>query len=430
MISKKIKILVFPGGTENGLEIHKSLSRDKNIDLVSATDDSKNHAEYVFKKNFILPNISDSSFIKKLNRLLDSENIDYIFPANSLVINILSKNREHLASKIILQGKDAVEVAASKFKTYKLLADVLDTPKVYRTLDEILSFPVFVKPDEGYGSQGARIVRHKNDLFESLADDDLIVTEYLPGPEYTVECFSSSDRKLLYCSARTRERIRMGTTMHSEHAEHNIQIDAAAIATKIITKTDIDGLWFFQLKERNDGTLVLLEIETRVAGTMAFSRARGINLPLLYLYYLEGKEFIIRPEKHQVIIDRSLSNKYKLELEYSSVYIDLDDTIVINGIINLEAIEFIYQCKNKNIEVILITKSLVENLDAFLKKYCLLGLFDEVIWLKEIENKENYIKLNSIFIDDSFSQRMAVSKKLNIPTFDPSMLETLIDKKI
>ena len=84
----------------------------------------------------------------------------------------------------------------------------------------------------------------------------------------------------------------------------------------------------------------------------------------------------------------------------------------------------------QHIEVILITKSLVENLDEFLKKYCLFGLFDEVIWLKEIENKEDHMRLNSIFIDDSFSQRMAVSKKLNIPTFDPSMLETLIDKKI
>ena len=431
MLSKKIKILVFPGGTENGLEIFKSLSKDKNIELISASDSSINHAEYAFKRNFILPNINDISCIDKLNELVETEKVDYIFPANSSVVSFLSESRDDLFCRLILQDKTTVSVSASKSKTYQLLENIIETPKTYKRIADIAGFPVFVKPDEGYGSQGAMLVERIEHLNSDHEGEKYIICEYLPGCEYTIECFSSNEGNLMYCSARTRQRIRMGTSMHSEFAEDHIQGSSREIASKILTKLNIDGLWFFQLKERSDGTLVLLEIETRVAGTMAFSRMRGVNLPLLYIYYLEGKVFEINPESHNVIIDRALDNRFKLDIFYEHAYIDLDDTIVIKGKVNLEMVSFIYQCKNNSVRLTLITKSLESDLEKYLKSYSLCGLFDEVIWLSESDNKEDYITSpNSIFIDDSFSQRMSVSKKCCIPTFDPSMVESLIDKRL
>jgi len=83
------------------------------------------------------------------------------------------------------------------------------------------------------------------------------------------------------------------------------------------------------------------------------------------------------------------------------------------------------------VKLTLITKSLETDLDKYLKSYNLFGLFDDVIWLSESEVKADYIiKENSIFIDDSFSQRLIVSQKCMIPTFDPSMVESLIDKRL
>lgn len=44
----------------------------------------------------------------------------------------------------------------------------------------------------------------------------------------------------------------------------------------------------FQLKRRENGQLVLMEIATRVAGTMEYQRSFGVNLPLLSLYNALG----------------------------------------------------------------------------------------------------------------------------------------------
>ena len=78
----------------------------------------------------------------------------------------------------------------------------------------------------------------------------------------------------------------------------------------------------------------------------------------------------------------------------------------------------------------LISKSLATDKEKYLKKWKISELFDEKIWLKENDHKYNYIKHEkAIYIDDSFSQRAAVSKKNNIPTFDTSMLEVLIDDR-
>ena len=250
MIPKKIKILVFPGGTENGLEIFKSLSKDKNIDLISASDASVNHAAYAFKRNFVIPNINDKSCLEKLNSLLKIERVDYIFPANSLVVSFLSECRDDLACRLLLQDEAIVSISASKSKTYQLLQSVIDTPKTYKKLTDIVDWPVFVKPDEGYGSQGAMLVERAEQLGSKHETEEYVISEYLPGPEYTVECFSSSDGSLKYCSARTRERVRMGTSMHSESAKDDIQAASHKIAANIVSKLAIDGLWFFQLKER------------------------------------------------------------------------------------------------------------------------------------------------------------------------------------
>ena len=431
MSKSRINVLVFPGGTENGLEIHKSLSTVKNINLISLTSKVSNHASYQFSHSIEIDDIYNSEFIRQINTVIEKNKIDYIFPANSLVINFLSEHRSVINAQIIMQNSNVIKVAASKRKTYDLLKELIKVPKTFKKIDDICNYPVFVKPDEGYGSQGAMKISSKDGFLACNNIDELIISEFLPGDEYTVECFTNSKLQTIYCSARTRERIRMGTSMHSESAPECIQVASNVIANNIVRLLGIDGLWFFQLKKDIHGELTLLEIETRVAGTMAFSRARGVNLPLLYLYQFMGVATTLKPEKYKVTIDRSLSNKYKLEIDFDYVYVDLDDTLIINNRVNTELINFLYQCINKSKRILLITKSLEKNLVKYLQEKRLYHLFDEVIWLKESDRKSDFIThKRSIFIDDSFSQRVEVGENRNIPTFDPSMIEALLDDRL
>jgi len=432
MKNKKVwNVLVFPGGTENGLEINKSLRYAKEVKLFSVSSGVKNHAEFMYKNHFTIADIFSNECLSELNSIIDKSNIDYIYPANSLVIDFLINNREKLKCKIIQPESEIVKLIRSKKKTYSLFEGTIKIPFIYNSLAMIKNFPVFIKPDSMYGSQGVKKVETMDEIKSlNLNLEDYVISEYLPGDEFTIECFSSTGKGLMYSMARSRERIRMGTSMRSERANQDIQIETQKMANSILSKLNIEGLWFFQVKYNVNHDLCLLEIESRVAGTMAFSRCYGVNLPLANLYLMNDIELILNKQKYDLIIDRSLANRYKTSISFETVYIDLDDTIIVKGKINIEIMKFLYQCINKKIRIILISKSLEEDKEKYLRKYKLIQLFDEIIWLKETANKADHIKyMNSIFIDDSFSQRLEVEKRLSIPTFEPSMIEVLINDK-
>ena len=422
-------VLIFPGGTEIGNEIYKSLKGAKEINLFSASSNVVNHASYIFKHHYEVASVDNSDWIEDVNEIIESQNIDFIFPANAYVIDALIEARELIKCEIILPSTDIVKIIRSKSSTYKKFEQLINVPKTYTSIDEIENFPVFVKPDSAYGSQGAEKITNKNDVIKFF-DANYVVSEYLEGTEYSIDCFSNIEGELLFSQGRTRERIRMGTSMHSELVSDELNQDFKKVALTIAKNLKITGCWFFQMKKDSKGVLKLLEIETRIAGTMALNRVRGVNFSLLSILEYAGISTDILINDNSINIDRCLLNRYSHSINFENVYVDLDDTIIIHNKVNTEIIKFIYQCINENIPVILITKSIEKDLESFLNNFKIQQLFDEIIWLKESDKKSKYITLpNSIFIDDSYSQRLEVATLCKIPTFDPSMIEMLINDK-
>ena len=425
----KFNILVFPGGTENGLEVHKSLSNLKEIKLFSVSSGVRNHADYVYEKHFVISDIYNENCLAELNHLIYQNNIDFIFPANDLIIDFLVENRSHFGCKVILPSNDVVKILRSKRKTYNFLKNIIAIPIQLNEMGTI-KFPLFSKPDNGYGSQGIFKINDSTQL--EKVKENHVVTEYLPGEEYSIDCFTDFKGKLLYCQGRTRGRIRMGTSMSCEFVDHQLNTFFNKIAIKILKKIKITGAWFFQMKYSNDGELKLLEISPRIAGTMAMNRVRGVNFPLLSILTYSQIEvsILINKEKHN--IDRSLKNRYMNNFIYDEVYIDLDDTIIVHGKLNIQILQFLFQCVNRGVKIILLTKSLENNLTEYLRKNRILLIFDEIIQIKEEDKKSRYIQKNShaIFIDDSFTQRKEVQENCNISTFDASMVEALLDDRI
>ena len=138
----------------------------------------------------------------------------------------------------------------------------------------------------------------------------------------------------------------------------------------------------------------------------------------------------ILPNKQKVILDKSYIDRYFLEYEYKRVYIDFDDTLVFNReTYNTEAMRFLYQCLNKKIELILITKHAYDIYETARNIKLGLNIFNKIIEVPNNEPKYKYIDntVPSIFIDNAFAERMAVKKELGIPTFDVTNFECLID---
>lgn len=423
-------VLIFPGGMENGIEIYNSLKFCKEVTLFSASSPVPNQAFYLYKDNNIVRDVREDGWISDLNNVIKKHNIDIVYPANSFVIDALYAQKSKICAPVLLPGDDILKITRSKKNTLELLKDTLPLPQVYKTPEDIRQFPVFIKPDNGYGAQGARKIDFRQEL-QTIDFDKFIVQELLPGREYTVDCFSDNEGKLLFSAGRERSRIRMATSMHAEAVSPELDVFFTECAKKILQKIKISGAWFFQMKEDAEGHLKLLEIDVRIAGTMCYNRCRGINFPLLSLYTFFNLPVAVNLNKTPLKLDRSLRNRYILEYDYDKVYIDLDDTIVFRNKINTDLIKFLYQCLNQNKRIILISKHLNDDKEEYLRKWRIFDLFDQIIWLKEEDKKSNYIDLSkSIYIDDSFSQRKEVADTLGIPTFDASMIECLLDERI
>ena len=199
-------------------------------------------------------------------------------------------------------------------------------------------------------------------------------------------------------------------------------------AQNISDALNMQGAWFFQVKEDVNNELTLLEIGPRIAGSMAANRVQGVNFPLLSILEAERLPLSILKNSYPVLLDRALKNKYKKSIDFDSVYVDFDDTILLGDEINLQAIQFLYKSISKNKEIILVTRHAGDLLEA-LRKYRLNYLFDKVIHLKNGEKKSSVITHEkAIFIDDSFSERLDVQLTKKIPTFDCSMMEFLLDQ--
>lgn len=416
-------VLVFPAGTEIGLEIHQALQHCKEVALHGAGQPISNHAPFVYRSYHNLPTIHETGWLSALTELCKALAIDYIFPGYDDVLVSLSRHREKIPAVVLTTSKETCDLTRSKSQTYERLRAIVRVPQLYE-LNEKKVFPVFVKPDRGQGSQDTYLVVDQANL-EAVVGEirDPIICEYLPGEEYTIDCFSDRDRGVIFCGARVRLRVRNGIAVHTR----SVELDGVTeIAARIHDALEMRGAWFFQLKRAADAELVLLEVAARISGSMSAHRVRGVNFPLLTIFEHERLDLKLLTLPVQAELDRALGNRFRLNLVYDALYIDLDDTLLLRGQVNLDAMRLVYSCVNRRIPVILITRH-CGDLNAVLELHRLSGLFDEVIHLDGQQRKSEFItRDNAILLDDSFAERLEVQQRRGILTFDCSMLDALI----
>ena len=418
------RVLVFPAGTEIGLEILASLKDCKEVELFGAGEAACNHAQFSYPSYHVVPNIREANWLDALKRLCVELRIDYIFPAYDDVIVALSAARDQIPAQIICPPDWVCDVTRSKAQTYALLKDVVRVPALYASEAEVVSYPVLVKPDRGQGSFGISKATTPDELRKALASlPDPLICEFLPGREYTVDCFSDRERGLLFHGVRSRRRVRNGISVNTVTEQLP---QAAQWAEAIGSAFQMQGAWFFQVKCAQDGELALLEVAPRIAGAMATHRVMGVNFALLSIFEAERKPLCLLTNPGRVEMDRALQNRYRHQIDFDHLYLDLDDTLILRGQVNTDLVALVFQCLNRGCKVSLITRH-AGDLTQTLARHRLQGLFDEVIHLTVAERKSDHVQgAKAIFVDDSFCERLDVSKRCGIPTFDASMTEMLL----
>lgn len=422
---RRRNVLIFPAGTEIGLEIARALWHCKEVRLHAAGQDVSNHARFIHADYHVIPGVKEAGWEMALKELCNSLSIDYIFPCHDDVIVALSRIRNEIPAVLVTSPQETCEITRSKSATYRTFRGIVPVPVIHETVNSVRDFPVIVKPDRGQGSFGVVKARSSEELQRAWSElEQAVICEYLPGKEYTVDCFSDRAAGVLFAKARDRSRVRSGISVSTSTAD---EILVLPLAEAIHAHLPLHGAWFFQVKESKDGILTLLEIAPRIAGSMAAHRVRGVNFPLLSIFEQERKKISILENPGRIEMDRALSNRYRHDLTFSALYIDLDDTLLVHGQVNLLAIKLIFRCLNEGKAVHLLTRHEGE-VSGILARYRIVSLFDSVVHVRDGGPKSSYIlSRDAIFVDDSFSERAEVSAKLGIPTYDCSMIECLTE---
>ena len=426
-MANKKNILVFPCGSEIALEIYRSLKYSTHFNLIGGSS-VNDHGKFIYE-DYIdgIPFITDKEFISVMKKIVQDRKIDAIYPAMDAVIVALKEHEEELGCKVVSASLVTVKTCLSKSETYKELDGLVRVPKVFKPNEAVDSLPVFGKPDIGYGSRGTKMIDTPDALNEFAGSNpDSILCEYLPGEEYTVDCFTNKNGELLYFMPRIRQRVMNGisvnTIPYSDEAS-----EFSDIVETINQKIKFQGAWFVQLKRNSAGKLALLEVAARLGGSSSLSRGKGVNLAQLTLFDAFGHDVKIVENDYSIELDRALDTVFRIDIDYEEVFCDFDDCLLIDEKhVNTELITFLYQCINEGKKLTLLTKH-AEDINDTLHRFKLANIFDRIIHITSEDEKPEYIdNRNAIFIDDSFAERVAVRDRFGIPVFSVDMIRCLL----
>ena len=320
-----VSILVTGAGAPGGPGIIKALKQDKSFKVYAGDVNQFAAGAFLVDKFNVLPKADDACFVDKMISLCCENNIHVILPLVTQELFVYSREKETFLRngiKPIVSDYDALQIANDKGRLYEHLAlSGIEVP-MYKVIDDADKFletvgnvgypdvPVVMKPCVGNGSRGIRIFDNTRDKLKLLFDEKptnlyatvediyhtiknntiprLLISEYLPGEELTIDCIVSNNliKELVI---RTRDTIRSGISTSGRFI-HNEYV-ANYIANIVRVLPGLDGPIGFQVKKSSDGIYKLLECNPRLQGTSVSALGMGINLPQLSIYNCIGKNW-------------------------------------------------------------------------------------------------------------------------------------------
>jgi carbamoyl-phosphate synthase large subunit len=147
-------------------------------------------------------------------------------------------------------------------------------------------------------------------ILSSKPFPELLVTEYLPGEEYSVDCLANHGESKLVVP-RLRKKMISGISVEGTFV---MEEDIIAYCSRIIRELQLHGNIGIQVRKSSGGKFLLVEINPRVQGTIVAGLGAGVNLPVLAIKQELGLS--ISDEEQQVKWGTKFS-RYWNEVFYS-----------------------------------------------------------------------------------------------------------------
>jgi carbamoyl-phosphate synthase large subunit len=322
-----LRVLMTGGGAPGAAGILKCLQQHADIEIVVADANPESVGRYLNPIFEVIPKATDATFITAIEQLCQKHQIQVIVPLVTRELFPLSQNKERFAQKgikVLVSNYEQLSIANDKGKLYELLhTNGILTPQfqIATIVDELenavgqLGYPnkvVCFKPCVSNGSRGFRIIDENKDEFDLLFNHKptaeyitlkkaisilkqkpfppLLVSEFLSGEEYTIDCLAQNGKCLL-AIPRLRKKMVQGISVAGVIEQHQEIIN---YCKSIVECCNLHGNIGVQVKRGEDGIFKILEINPRVQGTTVALLGAGVNLPLLAVQMEMGET--INPE--------------------------------------------------------------------------------------------------------------------------------------
>lgn len=275
---------------------------------------------YLCDKFYRIHHPSSHKYIDDLLDICKTNKVNVVLPQNTKELCVLASNKnlfEEIGTTIAISDSDSIKLANNKFK---LMQTVKSIPLPTVKFDIVTDFsdlhskavdlgwperPVVVKPPDSNGSRGVRIIDEKADSKARFYSEkpsslitnmeylsivlgetfpELIVMEYLPGEEYTVDLLRTDE---LIIIPRRRDLVRSGITFNGTIQKNEEIIE---FSRKLTDYTKLKFAFGYQFKLSSDNTPILIESNPRIQGTMVLSTLAGVNMIYASVKHAMGEE--------------------------------------------------------------------------------------------------------------------------------------------
>lgn len=255
-------VLVTGAGAPGFMGTFKSLihNYDKRDIRIVATDmEDDVIGKFYADKFYVIPKATEPEYLDAIKTIYENEKIDVVLPQNTDELSKL------VGSEMNVCVSDNVILANNKAILYEIAEEIgVPIPKSVRMNGKIV-----IKPVVGHGSKELNIIE---------AEDSLI-SEFIEGDEYTVDCFRGNT---FVAIPRLREKIKNGITWKSLTVKDEKLIE---YSRRLAEELNLKYAFGFQFKGGK-----LLECNPRVQGTMVASTFAGANIIYSAVKYAMGED--------------------------------------------------------------------------------------------------------------------------------------------
>lgn len=294
----------------------------------------------------LVPPASASDYVDSLLKVCEEEKVDVLIPGISQELPQLQNRKaefEAIGTKVSVSDGEGLLIANDKIALYEYMkANGFSIPN-FRVVKDITEFEkacteigyplkaICVKMKDGSGSRGIRLIDPKKSRFDIFigekpnsffttyddmisilkeADEipELMVMDYLPGLEYSVDLLADHG-KTLYIVGRESNIINASIPQEATLAYNE---EAYDISLKIVESLKLDGNVDLDFKFDENGHPQLMEINPRLAATLSVIAAGGCNLLYLRVKQLLGEE----------LPDITVNYGVKLKRRYHELFCD------------------------------------------------------------------------------------------------------------